>query len=545
MDIVLNDDTNRRMFYDDKDFLDEVNVIIDDSIDSSGSFLKLKKIHFKGCYFDKGFELIHALENLHYEKIELIFENCYLVGESKLLNVINETFSVTIINSVVNDLRVENCTLKSISTSRVIFLDRMLVNQSKCEAISFQNSLGTIFVNDNGEIRCNVRFSNDNLYVGRNKIFELYKKIAVSKEVESVLYLDTNLHFNDVKALNLSCELFEKERKGFKIVKTPQSNAPNKKGITYYPTDEDLKKLKLRININQSKGVTEVINLKKGNYESIYIKGEAESKVNLEHIKCDKFYLHDFSSKSFDIYDLQNRNITDSKFEIKNSNFINANFIKVGFDSFESVSLYRNYLEKSIFSSCQFPKEIKTVANIHYSLEKEDDYAGLQYELFRQLKFSLGNSNNQIEALEMHHRMYNASRKRKGLKFQDQVILFLNEISNNHGTSIGRAFFLSLSMIFVLWVSYCFFLPDAPFRIGWSGFENFKIALSDFWSFTFSKSKVLAIIANPVHNINNLTKLSSVEISSTNYFISFASRILIAWGYFQFVSAFRKFGKKI
>ncbi len=543
MDIVLNDDTDRKIFYENRDFTDDVKIILNSSIDSSSSLLKEKKVHFKGCYFDKDFELLDSLEKLHYEKIELLFENCYLSKESKVLNVNNEVFSITIINSVISDLRIENCSLKSLTTSRVIFLDRLLVNNTECETISIQNSLGTIFVNDNGKIKCHVRFSNDNLYVERNKIFELYKNISVFRKVESVLFLDSNFHFNDVKTLNLSCELEEKDRSGFKIIETPQLNAPNKKEIKYYPTNEDLKKLRLRININQSKGLTEVINLKKGIYESIYIKGEAESKVNLEHIKCDKFYMHDFSSKSFNIYDLQNRNSNESKFEIKNSSLLNATFVKVRFDSFESVSLYRNYLEKAIFSSCTFPKEIATLANIHYPLEKEEDYSGLQFELYRQLKFSLINSHNQIEALEMHHRMYNASRKRNGLRLQDQIILCLNEISNNHGTSISRAFFLSLGMILVLWVSYCFFLPDAPFKIGWNGFENFKIAIGDFWKFTFSKSKVLTIIANPVHNVNNLTNLSSVEISSMNYFISFISRILIAWGYFQFVSAFRKFGK--
>lgn len=543
MEIVLNDDTNRRILYENKDFADDVKIISDSSIDSSSSVLATKKIHFKGCYFDKSLELTDSLENLHYEKIEFLFENCYLPRDCKLLNANNEVFSITLINSVFGDLRIENCSLKSLTISRVIFLERLLVNNSECETISIQNSLGTIFVNDNGKIKCHVRFSNDNLYVERNKLFELYQKISVSKEIDSVLYLDTTLHFNDVKSLILGSELFENERKGFKIIETPQTDAPNKKEIIYYPTDEDLKNLRLRININQSKGLTKTIDIKKGNYESIYIKGESESKVNLEHIKCDKFYMHDFSSKAFNIYNLQNRNSNESKFEIKNSSFPNASFVTVKFDSFESNNLYRDYLEKATFSSCTFPKEIATLANIHYPLEKEEDYSGLQFELYRQLKFSLVNSHNQIEALEMHHRMYNASRKRKGLKFQDQIILCLNELSNNHGTSISRAFFLSLGMILLLWVSYCFFLPDAPFKIGWSGFENFKIALYDFWSFTFDKTKVLTIIANPVHNINNLTKLSSDEISSMNYLISFISRILIAWGYFQFVSAFRKFGK--
>jgi hypothetical protein len=543
MEIVLNDDTNRRIFYEDGDFTDDVKIILDRSIDSSSSVLPTKKIHFKGCYFDKSLELRDSLENLHYEKIELIFENCYLPRDCKLLNVNNEIFSITLINSVFGDLKIENCSLKSLTISRLIFLERLLVNNSECESISIQNSLGTIFVNDNGKIKCHVRFSNDNLYVERNKVFKLYQKILDSREIDNVLYLDTNLHFNDVKSLKLGSEMSEKERKGFKIIETPQIDAPNKKEIIYYPTDEDLKNLRLRININQSKGLTETIDLKKGNYESIYIKGESDSKVNLEHIKCDKFYIHDFSSKSFNIYNLQNRNPNESKFEIKNSNFPNASFVKVKFDSFESINFYRNYLEKSTFSSCTFPKEIATLSNIHNPLEKEEDYAGLQYELFRQLKFSLTNSHNQIEALEMHHRMYNASRKRKDLRIQDQFILCLNELSNNHGTSISRAFFLSLTMILILWVSYCFFLPDAPFKIGWNGFESFKIALADFWKFTFSKSKVLTIIANPVHNLNNLTGLSSVEISSMNYLISFVSRILIAWGYFQFVSAFRKFGK--
>lgn len=545
MEIILNDDSQRRILYENQTFKDDVKIVLKEHDDTEKSILSVKTVHFKDCYFIKSFHLNEPLKNLHYKKIEIIFENCYLASESSVHGLDNEVVNLTFINSVFLDFKIEYCTLKSITTSRSVFLHRFLINKGQVENISILNSLGSIIINDNGYTKGFVRFSNDNLYVHRNKIFELFKTIVDQKQIESILYLDTNLHFNNIKSLNVGFEFSEKDKKGFKINEVPQLNAPNKKQINYYPSKKDLNQLKIRLDINQSKGLTNQVTIRKGYYESIFIKGESESTVNIEHIHCDKFYLHEFSCKALKVYEIYNRNRKDSKFEMKNSNLPNASFVKTLFKDFESVSFYRNYIEKASFSSCTFPKSILTVENIHYPEEKENDYHGLQYELYRQLKFSLLNSQNQIDALEMHQKMYNVASKRNGLSSQDRFILCLNRISNNHATSITRAFWVTFLLIFILWIAYCFFLPDAPFKLGWYGMESFKTGVYDFFSFTFDQAKVLTIIANPVHNINNLSEVNSSELSTANYFISFASRILVAWGYFQFVSAFRKFGKTL
>ena len=545
MEIILNDDSQRRISYENQTFNDEVKIVLRERSDNEESILPIKTVHFKDCYFIKSFNLKEPLNNLHYEKIEILFENCYLASESSIYGIDNEVVNLTFFNSVFLDFKIEYCTLKSITFSRSIFLFRFLVNEGKVENISIQNSLGSIIINDNGDTKGFVRFSNDNLYVQRNEIFKLYKKIVGQKQIDSILYLDTNLHFNNMKSLHVGFEFSEKDKKGFKINEVPQLNAPNKKQVNYYPSKKDLNQLKIRLNINQSKGLTDEITIRKGYYESIFIKGESESKINIEHILCDKFYMHEFSCQALKVYELYNRNNKDSKFEMKYSNLPNASFVKTLFKDFELVSFYRNFIEKASFSSCVFPKSILTVENIHYPDKRENDYHGLQYELYRQLKFSLLNGHNQIDALEMHQRMYNVASKRNGLSIQDRFILCLNRISNNHSTSITRAFWLTISMIFVMWIAYCFFLPNAPFKLGWYGMESFKTGVYDFFTFTFDQGKVLTIIANPVHNINNLSEVNNSELSSMNYFISFASRIIVAWGYFQFVSAFRKFGKSL
>lgn len=544
MEILLNDDSQRVISFENKSFLDEVNIVTQE-IQKEEIPLLYKKIHFKGCYFKNTFNLKENLEGLHYEKIEIIFENCYVAKESKIYDVNNEIVDITIINSVFLDFKIDNCKLQNITASRTIFLFRFIINEGLIESISMQNCLGSVIINDTGHTKCFVRFSNDNLYTDRNKIFDLYKKITIKKKIDSIFYLDTNLHFNNVKILHVGFESFNKSKKGFCINEIPQLNAPNKKQINYYPTNEDFKKLKIRIKVDQSKGLTEKVNIRKGFYSSIYMKGESESDINIEHIESDNFYLHDFSCKSLKIYELNNRNNPGSKLEIKNTNLPIGSFVKTLFANFESVNFYRNFIEKVTFSSCTFPSSILTIENIHYTDEKETDYFGLQYELYRQLKFSLSNSHNQIDALEMHLRMYNVAAKRNGLSFQDKFILFLNKISNNHSTSITRAFWLSISLIFILWLFYCMFLPNVPYKFGWYGLSNFKNGIASFFNFTINQVKILAIIANPVHSINNLSDVNKSELSTMNYFISFLSRVLVAWSYYQFVSAFRKFGKSL
>lgn len=545
MEIILNDDSQRRILYENQTFNEEVKIVLKEHSDTEKSILAVKTVHFKDCNFFNSFNLKESLNNLHYEKIEILFENCYSASESNIYGIDNDVVNLSIINSVFHDFKIEYCILKSITFSRSIFLFRFLVNEGKVENISILNCLGSININDNGYTKGFVRFSNDNLFVKRNEIFELHKKIIDEKQIGSILYLDTNMHFNNINSLHVGFEFFEKDKEGFKINEEPQVNGPNIKQVNYYPSKMDLNQLKIQLNINQSKGLTNQVTIRKGYYESIFIKGESESKVNIEHIHCDKFYMHEFSCQSLKVYELNNRNNRNSKFEMINSNLMNASFVKTMFKDFEKVSFYRNFIEKASFSSCTFPKSILTVENIHCPEKKENDYHGLQYELYRQLKFSLINSQNQIDALEMHQRMYNEASKRNGLSGQDKFILCLNRVSNNHSTSITRAIWLTISMIFILWVTYCFFIPNAPFKLGWYGIENFKIGAYDFFTFTFDQGKVLSIIANPVHGINNLSEVNKTELSSMNYFISFFSRILVAWCYFQFVSAFRKFGKSL
>ena len=70
------------------------------------------------------------------------------------------------------------------------------------------------------------------------------------------------------------------------------------------------------------------------------------------------------------------------------------------------------------------------------------------------------------------------------------------------------------------------------------GYENWE----EFSNIIDNNKRYFFIIANPAHKITSLAPPN--EITGWTYFNSFASRIFIGYAYFQFISAFRRLGKK-
>ncbi len=121
----------------------------------------------------------------------------------------------------------------------------------------------------------------------------------------------------------------------------------------------------------------------------------------------------------------------------------------------------------------------------------------------------------------------------RSLKFwNDKIILYLSKLSNLHGISIKNPilWFLLLVTIF-----HC--LNVISFNSIQFGFTS----IDDFWSITKDNFKYAFAIANPAHRISSIGP--DTELTGCNYAVSFFSRLFIGYIYYQFISAFRRFGK--
>ncbi|RZJ63492.1 MAG: hypothetical protein EOO47_28500 [Flavobacterium sp.] len=118
--------------------------------------------------------------------------------------------------------------------------------------------------------------------------------------------------------------------------------------------------------------------------------------------------------------------------------------------------------------------------------------------------------------------------------FWEKLNLFMNRYSNYHGQSWARGLlFLFLSIL----LCYGAYLFASGIRFGSLANElhrdRFYRNLSLFFDF-----------ASPVHRSDELAKNLAIRLSNCSRFIEGASRILIGYGIYQMIQAFRKHGKK-
>lgn len=114
--------------------------------------------------------------------------------------------------------------------------------------------------------------------------------------------------------------------------------------------------------------------------------------------------------------------------------------------------------------------------------------------------------------------------------FFDSIVLWLNKYSNRHKTSFAQG----LIFILVVLVLSNFF--------GLMSSGNFKIATGDWTQNLSINVKGLITSLNPVHRIQTLKEIYGVkEFGAWFYVFNYLGRVLISYGIYQTVQAFRKF----
>jgi len=510
---------------------------------------------FKNCHFEKGvlFDLYPNFpKRLVRGNLSLSFDGCLIDKHqsNKEKNYIHFEkglkFEMFFINSIINGFELKECKLRYLYFSKTIFTNWMSIDSTWVDSIELRNTLGQVFFigSRNWVYTTNItiRYSDDNLMmidgIVKNAIYDIVKH----KQLKKIFQYKTEYQIHDAGILKV---IFEKSLgSGFGSIPAALQNREITNREAYFLTDEDIDLLNISIHTKLSPK-TQSVSVNNGILRRLSFRGKSNASINIENTKCNAFGISELSFGEIDIYDLKSHK-KDSLFEIKNTNLSNVSFNRVRLDSFDTCNFYRTTLERAVFSATEFPENIEALENIHKPDKKGVDYYDELYENYKKIKAALLEQGNHIQALDMHRKMYNAKRKSKNSKLQDKFILSLNQLSNYHGTSISRAFWLSLFLICFFGLIYCLALPNAPYKFGWNGYESFLLAMEESCKFTLNNIKSFFILANPTHKLSSLITVSEAkELSWANYFISLLSRLFIAWGYYQFVSAFRKFGKQL
>ncbi|MBK8623996.1 MAG: hypothetical protein IPN79_20155 [Saprospiraceae bacterium] len=494
------------------------------------------RIIFNNCNFVKGFHFQIDINHATFNKIRIIFQNCIIhkcLDPNSVKNlVINQDtgldLTIEFLRCVLTDLEFKHSKFKYIYFGNCVCLpnqgSRLFFENCTIDSIQLQNYIGMLGVNDNGNSSIYIRYSDDNIYVEKSLFDDFVSELINNLNSTKIWYQKTRFYLNNCKNIN-----FEGVKSGKVIM---GKNFEDR--VQLFLTKDDLKLLDIGLSIKDTQMFLQNILIKGAWINSLLLKNISKGVCRFEKCKINKVFIHDYTNPFTTIYDIESYG-DDSLFEIRDSTLADSTIDKVKFGSFDRVSFYRTSLEKAKFSAVSFPNEIEALSNILYPLEKSDDYHIEQYETYRQLSNALSSQGNQVLALELYKRMYESLRKSKSLSKQDRLILWLNNFSNLHGTSISRSLWLFLGLGATLLLLFINCTPKPMYSWGWIDFSSFIDAIN---------IKVFFVLADPTHKISTLQELAGGELSTSNYFISFISRVVMAWVYYQFISAFRKFGKK-
>lgn len=478
-----------------KDYLEDSKIVIKASNFTNLSFQEGKfTFIFIGCLFKK-LEIENS-EIIDFEKINILFTDCFIY-EINIKNIVTTNLSISFGNSILKG-KIENENLKNVSINNCFPNNSLFLLNLKSVTISYTDPIR-------------------------------WEKLLKSSKVTLEILFTKKRSFNirDCKEITFTFN----ENKTGKVGFYKELNK-----IAYYLNEEEKKKFNISLSINYSADKehtsTKIINAQ---LSALSISGYSTGKLAIENCKIDNWYISEFSTQlGANFYNIRpfRKEVEERKLEIKNSNLDKVLFNNIAFNDYSIISFYRNRFGQTTFTACDFPSKlkefdkIKIIENIHYPDKKDKNYFKIRYETFLQLKKVLEASGNVYETLKLQAVSNEELKRIEDLSFWDKVILYINSFSNNHGLSIKRPFlgiFISSAFFYILYL--------------WSLERIFNHNDIDFnligYYFSF---------LDITHRTDFL--VSKAELNGWSVFIDYLNKIVTGFFIYQFIAAFRKYGKK-
>lgn len=459
---------------------------------------------FINCRFRK--VEIENNETINFQNISIQFISCY-IGEIKIENFTTTNFSI-FFGSCILQGRIQNTNLSSITVNNC-FLNNSLFLLDLKKAI--------------------VSYTEENIFPLRwQKLLE-----SIKTSFEQLLKENQSFYIYNCKEIVFTHNENQTNKLGY--YRRPYSNEIENK-VGYYLSEEEKKKFKISLNVQYSVDkehiATKIINAK---LLSLSINGHSTGDILIENSKIDNWYFRNFATQLganfYNIEPFRNEN-KETKLEIHKSNLDNVWFDNVAFDDYSIISFYRNKFGQTKLTACKFPTKYKdfeklhTIENIHYPNKKDKNYFNTRYETFLQLKKLLESSGNFYESQKFQAISNEALKNTENLPFWDKLILQINSISNNHGISIKQPFIGTLILSIFLYILYL-----------WSLGRMFNCNGIDWNLFGYYFS-----FLDITHRTDFLVE--KTDLNGFSLTIDYFNKVLIGFLTYQFIAAFRKYGKR-
>ncbi|MGQ1948817.1 hypothetical protein ACT3CD_17125 [Geofilum sp. OHC36d9] len=457
---------------------------------------------FENCDFTK--IIIKNTESIDFKDISICFSSCF-IRDITVERFESENISLSFFSSIISG-NINDFSIRSIIINNCLIASLFLQYQKKVQ------------------ISC----TEENIFPKKWK--PIFDRMEIPS-IEEFLQTKQSIFINHSEEINIYGSSKQKElRSG--LYRREYESAKDMK-IGYYLTDEQKSLLQINLSITYSNNVRDLnTNIKNLNLNSLSISGNAKGNISIEQLRINGFYIFDFSTeKEALLYSISPYRM-DSKLSIHKSNLDNTSFDNIDISGFSIVSLYRSRFAKSHFSSCEFPQKtidyerFQPIENVQYPNDKPENYYKDQYEVFLQLKQSLEETGNYFEALKLKAITKEALRKVESVPKSDKLILRLNYWSNKHSLSISRPFYGLLIFSILFYLLYLLSID----RIFISTEFDWTL-VGHYFSFIDITHKKDFLIPKNEFNIWSLT-------------IDFLNKIVTGFFIYQFIAAFRKYGKK-
>jgi uncharacterized protein YjbI with pentapeptide repeats len=212
----------------------------------------------------------------------------------------------------------------------------------------------------------------------------------------------------------------------------------------------------------------------------------------------------------------------------KSSNLGKADFIYCNFAK-ANLEFENSKITEAFFSETEFPKKVLANGKVNY---------GQAQLTFGQLGTAFKKQGDNIRALEYTSRELEAHYKKIkwfSVDFFQKFNLWLNSISNNFGRNWARGicFSFAIGLLF-----FCLLLVST---------DSYSIGLPEF---KFEMLPAYLKFMNPLRFyeldalFNNTPEQGLIRLNGFSYLADFTGRIFTAYGYYQTIQAFRRFGRK-
>jgi hypothetical protein len=453
------------------------------------------------CRFRK--VVLENLEAIEFKEISIQFLGCY-IEDIQVENIVSGNISVSFINSILSG-RINSPNILSVSINNSIANSLFLLNQNAVD----------------------ISFTEENIFPKR------WRKLlrSINTDFSTVTKTKQSFYIYDTKRIIFRTSEKDSNKRGF-YKRSYESLAEYK--IGYYLTPEQKGNFNINLSIKYSREILEQETQISNSYlSSLSLSGNVDGSISVENTKINSWYISEFSSKGdVSFYNINPNNNKDSKIGIHKCNLDEVWFDNVDFDKYHMISLYRSKLSKTIFTSCSFPNKYSSferfmpIENVHYPERKTQNHHKDQYEIFLQLKKSFENTGNYFESQKLQAIAHDALKKIISTPAGDKAILKINSWSNSHSQSIGRPFcwFILISVC-----AYIFYLLSLG-RLFNGNAIDYKL-IGYYFSFI-----------DLTHRNDFL--VDKDEFTAWSLTIDYLSKIVFGFLIYQFVAAFRKYGKK-